>query len=233
VRIAGIIPAAGYGTRLKRPGGSKEVYRVGAKPVMDYEIERMRLAPCDQLRVVTRPEKTDVIEHARHHGAVIVEGHPSCLAQSFFTGLKDLPDDHVALLGFPDSLWWPEPNDGYRHVIEFFRSGGWDVALGLLPAPDMRREEPVLYDHDSGRVWGLEFKPEHPSADRTWACAVATVGVLRGLEDHEEAGIFFNSLCPTGRVGALPLTGTFIDMGTAPGLEHALDALGAAAPVAL
>jgi dTDP-glucose pyrophosphorylase len=230
MRLVGVIPAAGYGTRLKRPGGSKEVYRVGGRPLIDYEIGRMRLAPIDELRVVTRPEKTDVIEYAtEQHGAVIVKGHPPCLAQSFYTGIRALADDDVALLGFPDSLWWPEPNDGYRDVVEFFRSGSWDVALGLLPAPDMRREEPVLWDPTTGVVSSLEFKPEHPSADRTWACAVASVRVLRGLESFEEAGVFFNSLCRSGRVGALPLAGEFIDMGTARGLEHALAALETAA----
>jgi glucose-1-phosphate thymidylyltransferase len=227
MRIVGVIPAAGYGTRLQPRNCSKEVYRIGGRPVMDYEIERMRQAPCSELRVVTRPEKRDVIEHAARQGAVVVEAHPPSLGQSYFAGLRDLPDEDVALLGFPDSIW--EPVDGYRIVLEFFRTGDWDVALGLLPAPDMSREEPVIFDRESGRVSRLEFKPERPSADRTWACAVAPARVLRGLEQHDEPGIYFNSLCPTGRVGAIPLPGDgmFLDMGTPKGLEHAMSALAA------
>jgi hypothetical protein len=193
---------------------------------MDYEIGRMRRAPCDELRVVTRPEKRDVIENARRHGAIVVEAYPPSLGQSFYTGLRDLPDTDVVLMGFPDSVW--EPVDGYRITLGFLREGGWDVALGLLPAPDMRREEPVIFDRDSGRVSQLEFKPDQPSADRTWACAVAPVRVLRGLEWEDEPGQYFNGLCPDGRVGALPLPGEsmFLDMGTAKGLEHTLAALG-------
>jgi NDP-sugar pyrophosphorylase family protein len=227
MRVVGVIPAAGYGTRLQPRDCSKEVYPIGGRPVMDYEIERMREAPCDELRVVTRPEKRDVIEHARRHGAVVVEGYPRSLGQSFYTGLKELPDEDIVLMGFPDSVW--EPVDGYRQVLEFMRAGGFDVALGLLPAPDMRREEPVLYDRSSGRVSRLEFKPEHPSADRTWACAVAPVQILRGLEHEDEPGQFFNRICGERRVGALPLQGDgmFLDMGTPKGLEHALAALAA------
>jgi dTDP-glucose pyrophosphorylase len=223
--VAGIVPAAGYGTRLQRTGGSKEVYPIGGRPVMDYEIERQRRAPCDQVRVVTRPEKADVIEHAEELGTVVIEAYPESLARSYFTGIEDLDDDDVALLGYPDSVWEPEPHDGYRTVLEFFRAGDWDVALGLLPAPDMSREEPVTYDHETGRVERLQFKPKHPEAPSTWAGAVAYVGVLRGLEAAQEPGKFFNGHAATGRVGATPLEGRFLDMGTMAGLEHVLGAM--------
>jgi dTDP-glucose pyrophosphorylase len=225
MRIVGVIPAAGYGTRLQPRDCSKEVYPIGGRPVMDYEVERMNQAPCDELRVVTRPEKRDVIDNARRHDAVVVEAYPRSLAQSFFAGLRGLANEDVVLLGFPDSIWEPEPHDGYRRVLEFFRGGDWEVALGLLPAPDMRREEPVTFDEQSGRVSQIEFKPEDPSGDATWAGAVATARVLRGLEHEEEPGRYFNSLCPQGRVGAVRLAGTFLDMGTPKGLEAVLAAL--------
>jgi glucose-1-phosphate thymidylyltransferase len=223
--VVGVVPAAGYGTRLQPRESSKEVYLVGGRPVMDYELERLAQAPCDEIRVVTRPEKHDVIENARRHGAKVIETYPKSLAGSYFAGLRELDEEDVALLGFPDSIW--EPADGYRRVLEFLRDGGFDVALGLLPAPDMRREEPVIYDRDSGRVERLEFKPERPSADRTWVAAAAPAGVLRGLEREEEPGKYFNRLAEEGRVGAFPLPGggMFLDMGTPAGLEHALAAL--------
>jgi glucose-1-phosphate thymidylyltransferase len=221
VRVVGIIPAAGYGTRLQPRPGSKEVFPIGGRPVMDYEVERMRAAPCDELRVVTRPEKRDVIENARRHGAVVIEAHPPSLGQSLYAGLRGLDDDDVVLIGFPDSLW--EPVEGYRLLLEFRDRGGWDVALGLLPAPDMRREEPVIFDRGSGRVSELEFKPAHPSADMTWVCAAAPAALLmEGLADEDEPGKLFNRLCGGGQVGALPLPGSaFVDMGTATGLKIA------------
>jgi hypothetical protein len=36
---------------------SKEMLEVDGRPVIDYPVERMRAAACDELRVVTRPEK--------------------------------------------------------------------------------------------------------------------------------------------------------------------------------
>ena len=38
---------------------------VGGRPVIDFLIERLWLGGCEEIRVVTRPEKRDVIEYAR------------------------------------------------------------------------------------------------------------------------------------------------------------------------
>lgn len=189
---------------------------------MDYLIERMLEAPCTELRVVTRPEKRDVIENARRHGASVVQAYPASLGASLFAGLRDLADDDVALLGFPDAIWQP-PVNGYGRILKLL-DAGWDVALGLLRAPDMRREEPVIFD-DSGKVRRIEFKPERPSSDRTWACAAAHVRTLRALEHEPEPGVYFNRLSAEGRVGAVPLPGMFLDIGTPKGLEVALASL--------
>jgi UTP-glucose-1-phosphate uridylyltransferase len=58
--IVGVIPAAGYATRLQPLPCSKEICVVGGKPVMDYLVEQMRIGGCSELRVITRPEKRDV-----------------------------------------------------------------------------------------------------------------------------------------------------------------------------
>jgi dTDP-glucose pyrophosphorylase len=222
-RLVGVIPAAGYATRLQPIECSKEVYPVGGKPVMDYAVERLRRAGCSELRVVTRPEKRDVIENARRHGAIVVEGYPQSLAESYFTGLTELDDNDVVLLDFPDAIW--QPLDGLARVVEFLHEGGWDVALGLLLSPEPRRQEPVTFD-ESGRVARIDFKPEHPPARAlTWACAAAVAAILRPLEYQSEPGVYFNSLCAERRVGALELPGTFLDMGTPGGLEAALASL--------
>ncbi len=219
--VVGIIPAAGYGTRLKDRTCSKEVYPIGGRPVMDYLVERMLQVPDAQLRVVTRPEKEDVIARARHHGAVVIEGHPPSLGASVYAGTAGLDDDDVGLIGFPDAVW--EPLDGYVRTLALLGQG-WDVALGLLRAPDMRREEPVITAED-GRVLRMEFKPETPSSEWTWGCAAAPIRVLRGLEDESQPGIYFNRLAQSGRVGAIHLPGTFLDMGTVRGLELTREAV--------
>jgi len=219
VATVGVIPAAGYATRLQPLKLSKEVYPIGGRPVMDYLVERMRAAPCTELRVVTRPDKRDVIENAARQRATVIEATPSTLAESLLAGMDGLADDDVVLLGFPDSIW--EPVDGFARVIELL-GAGWDVGLGLFQATDLRRYEPVVFD-GSGRVLRIEFKPRHPSSSWIWGCAAAAVRTLGGLEPEQEPGLFFDSLCRERRVAGLRLSDAYIDMGTHSGLREAVE----------
>src|SRR5215211_2788599 len=88
--VVGVVPAAGHAVRLQPLPCSKEVLPVGGRPVLDYLVERMRVAPCDEVRVVTRPEKRDVAERARALGAHVVEGHPQSVADSLLLGMDGL-----------------------------------------------------------------------------------------------------------------------------------------------
>ena len=188
---------------------------------MDFLVERMRRAPCSELRVVTRPEKRDVIENATRHAARIVEARPPSPAASFFAGMQELTDDDVVLLGYPDSIW--EPVDGYARVLELL-DAGWEVALGLFRAEDLRRYEPVVFD-DSGNVIRIEFKPERPSSSWLWGCAAASARALHGLGQAEEPGMYFDTLCRQGIVASVCLSETYVDMGTREGLREALELL--------
>ena len=221
--VAGVIPAAGYATRLQPLEISKEVYPVGGRPVIDYLIERMRAAPCDEIRVVTRPDKRDVIEHAVERGATVIGARPPTLARSVLEGMRGLADDDVVLLGFPDSIW--EPVDGYALVLERLRDG-FEVALGLFRAADPRRCEPVVVD-EAERVVRVEFKPERPSSEWIWGCAAARVAALRGLEHEDEPGHLFDSLAAAGVVAGVRMSGSYVDMGTPDGLDEAISRSGA------
>lgn len=205
-----MVPAAGYATRLQPLECSKEVYPIHGRPVMDYLIERMRLAPCDELRVVTRPDKTDVIAYCAEHGATVIQARPASLAQSLLCGIEGLAAQDIVLIGFPDSIW--APVDGYRHVVRLLTQG-WQVALGLFQAEGLQRFEPVLTD-GTARVQHIEFKPATPSSDWLWGCAAAPAEVLSGLRDHAEPGIFFDALARSGVVGAIQLSTEYLDMGT-------------------
>ena len=81
--VIGIVPAAGFATRLQPLEGSKEMHSVDGRAVMDYALERLRAAPCGEIRVVTRPEKKDVVAHAEAQGATVVLGRPQTVAESF------------------------------------------------------------------------------------------------------------------------------------------------------
>jgi dTDP-glucose pyrophosphorylase len=216
VTIVGVIPAAGYATRLQPLECSKEVYPIRGRPMMDYLVERMQRAACNELRVVTRPEKTDVIANATRHGAKVIEARPASLAQSLLHGIDGLSSQDIVLVGFPDSLW--EPVDGYRGVIQLLDQG-WKVALGLFRAEEMRRYEPVLMG-ENARVHRIEFKPAKPSSNWLWGCAAASSGVLRGMRHYGEPGVFFDSLARSGVVGATRLSTEYVDMGTRDALRQ-------------
>lgn len=216
--LVGLIPAAGHATRLGRQPSSKELLEVRGRPAIDHLVERMRAAAPDELRVVTRPEKADVVEHCEALGARVVLGHPGDVAASLQLGLDGLADDDEVLVGFPDSLW--EPADGYVRVLSALRAGSAaDVALGLFEADELERADVVVCDPD-GRVTRIEVKPETPPSDVLWGIAATRVGALRGLTEGTEPGAHFAALAGESRVIGVRLSSDWIDMGTPESLER-------------
>jgi glucose-1-phosphate thymidylyltransferase len=217
VRIVGVIPAAGHAVRLQPLPHSKEVLDVGGRPVMDYLVDRMRAARVDELRVVTRPEKEDVIVNAGRLGASVVLGRPATLNASFETGLDGLAPSDIALLGFPDSLW--EPLDGYVRLVERVKAGA-DVALGLFEAPGIEGSDYLVLD-DSGAIIDIDVKPKRPRSPWIWGCAAARVRALGGIAQVEWPSTHMLSLRERGvEVAAVPLSATYLDIGTPSSLER-------------
>lgn len=213
VAIVGVIPAAGYATRLQPLNCSKEVLPVRGRPVMDYLIERMRRANCDELRVVTRPEKEDVIRTAQACGATVILGRPETAVRSMALGMAGLAADDIVLLGFPDSIW--DPVDGYLHLLALLASGH-AVALGLFQTSEPARGDVVTCDGDS--VTQIDIKPEQPSSTWIWGCAATTVARLAGADAAPELSVHLNRLCRDGLVGGVRLQ-NFVDIGTKSSLK--------------
>jgi hypothetical protein len=137
--------------------------------------------------------------------------------------MKDLADDDIALLGFPDSIW--EPPDGYSTVIELL-GNGCEVAFGLFHTSEPERCEVVTLSDaaaSSSQVAKIELRPPAPTSNLIWGCAAAPASVLRGLEHEREPGEYFNTLCPKGVVAGIWLSDTYIDIGTHEGLGEALE----------
>lgn len=218
--LIGLIPAAGHATRLGRQPSSKEVIEVRGRPAMDHLVERMRAAGPDELRVVTRPEKADVVEHCQRIGARVVLGHPGDVAASLQLGIAGLDDDDEVLIGFPDSLW--EPLDGYVRLLEALRDGA-DAALGLFEADELERADVVVCDPE-GRVTRIEVKPEEPPSDVLWGIAATRVRALRALTEGTEPGAHFSALAAYGRVTGIRLSAEWIDIGTPESLQRVREA---------
>ncbi len=218
-RIAGVIAAAGYATRLQPLSGSKEMLPINGRPVMDYVIDRMRTAGCSEVRVVTRPEKTDVIAHGEEIGATVIRAHPKTPGESFAAGMAGLASEDIVLIGWPDTIW--EPLDGYVPLVQAVEEGR-EIALGLFETPDLERSDVLSFD-DSGRITGIHIKPAEPPSTWIWGCAAARRRALNGLERKEWPGSFFNELCQNGvDLYAVPLSRAWLDIGTKETLERAL-----------
>ena len=213
-RMVGIVPAAGHATRLQPLIGSKETYRIAGKPLMDHLIDRMWEATCTDIRVVTRPEKIDVISHAERIGLTVVRARPTSVSRSLLAGLEGTDPEDVVLLGFPDTIW--EPLDGFVHLLDALH--GFEAALGLFRGREPQRSDVVEFA-ESGLVTSVEVKPPVPKSDWVWGMAAARRRSLGVLANHPEPGAAFNSMCAGGGIVGVPLGGPFDDLGTREALE--------------
>ncbi len=210
--IVGVLPAAGYATRLQPLDCSKEVLPVGGRPVMDYVVDRMRAGGATSLVVVTREEKQDVVAHAREIGATVVLAAPDTVTESFDAAIRHLPDDDVVLIGLPDTIW--EPADGYRRLVGEVERGR-EIALGLFRLTrDLERSDVVTVS-DDGLVERVHVKPRTPPSSWVWGCAAARARSLRDLATDPWPGGYFDALARSGvAIGAVRLSDVWIDIGT-------------------
>lgn len=183
---------------------------MGGRPVLDYLVERMRAAPCADVRIVTRPEKTDVAERAAALGAVVVEGHPPSVADSLLLGMEGLAPDDVVLFGFPDSIW--EPVDGFASLLGALGEER-EVVLGLFSTRELERSDVVVFA-EPDRVTEIHVKPERPPSALVWGCMAARVAALEGVRGHTEPGRYLDGLAREGRVHGVRFRTEFIDIGT-------------------
>jgi glucose-1-phosphate thymidylyltransferase len=215
----GVIAAAGYATRLQPLSCSKEVLEIGGRPIMDYVLERMRIAGCDELRVVTRQEKEDVAARAWELGATVVFAYPETTSESFAAGIVGLDAEDIVLIGWPDTLW--EPEDGYLPLVEAVQAGR-EIALGLFEAraEDLRRSDVIAFDARGG-IAGIHVKPTHPPSTWVWGCAAARAFALEGLEREEWPGSFFESRRRQGvELYGVRLSDVWLDVGTKEALKR-------------
>ena len=222
MEIVGVIPAAGHALRLQPLVGSKEMLEIGGRPVMDFLVERMRAGGCTTLRIVTRPEKEDVIAHAEEIGAEIALAYPTTVSESLLAGMDGLEKDDIALIGFPDTIW--DPVDGYVQPVAAVQEGA-SAGLGLfrIDASDLPRSDVVVFGADD-RIEGIDVKPAAPASEWIWGCAAARVHTWSGLERAEWPGGFIDLLCREGGdVRGFRLSDVWLDVGTHDALRRAHD----------
>lgn len=234
----GIIPAAGVGSRIQPLAFSKELLPVGSqwvqgverpKAVSEYLVERMIRAGARKLCFVISPGKSDIVEYyggevGPAHVCYTVQPRPAGLCDALFRALPWIGPREDALVGLPDTVWFPE--DGLTRL-------GGGLSFLLFPV-----ERPELFDavvtDGGGNVRAIEVKRRDPSTRWIWGAFKVTGAVLaelhalwleRGRSDEYLGSLVNAWLERGGRAGALRAGEAYVDVGTLHGYHEALQLL--------
>jgi CTP:molybdopterin cytidylyltransferase MocA len=228
-----VIPAAGHATRLQPIAASKEMLTVAGRPLIEHLVERLSVVGPTRIRVVTRPEKTDLRDHAAQRGWEVVLGHPDHVAASLLLGFEGLADDEIVVVGFPDTLI--DAPDAASTVLAALVDSALvgnahpaahpatqaDVALGLFHTAEPWRGDVVTLVTVGTAEYVTSVVPKptgptDPARDLVWGLLAGRVGPLRALADVTEPGHLWDRWARqgTGRVRAAMLSGRYRDLGT-------------------
>jgi glucose-1-phosphate thymidylyltransferase len=235
----GIIPAAGMGTRIQPLAFSKELLPVGGriaggslrpKAVSEYVVERMLRAGADKLCFVISPGKSDIVKYyggriENAQVAYVVQPEPAGLCDALFRALPLVREDEPALIGLPDTVWFPE--DGYcalpTDVLSFL----------LFPVSHPELFDAVISD-EHGEVQEIQVKQEHPGSHWVWGglrVPGRVLGALHALwlernRADEYLGTLVNEyLARGGRARCVKAGSAYFDVGTLDGYRLAMQSL--------
>ena len=184
-RIVGLMPAAGEATRLSPLPFSKELYPVGhmrlkrsddlrPKAVCIYLLEKMKLAGIDDVYIILRKGKWDILAYL---------GDGSLLDMNFAYLMMNLPfgvpytlnqafpfiRDAIVAFGFPDIIFQPE--NAFKELLDRHNTSQADIVLGLFPV-DMPAKFHMVESSNDGRVRRIIMNPTATHLKYTWIIAV-------------------------------------------------------------
>lgn len=234
----GIIPAAGAGARIQPLAFSKELLPVGTrvdaagehpKAVSEYLVERLIVAGVRKICVIVAPSKWDI---ASYYGAsvgdarlcYVVQQRPAGLCDAIFCAAPFIGDDEYALIGLPDTVWFP--------------IDGLALLKGELSFLLFEVEKPGLFDavvtDDRGRVSQIQVKDPRAATHWVWGAIRVHGRVLRELYElwltrdprDPYLGTLVNEyIARGGEAFALKAGRSYVDVGTVDGYRRALEAL--------
>jgi glucose-1-phosphate thymidylyltransferase len=238
-RVWGIVPAAGLGTRIQPLAFSKELLPVGTRrdgngerprAVCEYLVERMRNARATRICFVVSPAKTDILSYfggqlGDTSICYAIQQNPLGLCDALFTALPFMTADDQALVGLPDTVWFPA--DGFCSLP--------DDELSFLLFPVNR---PQLFDavicEDNGAVSEIQVKRQNPATHWVWGAFKLSGRILAELYElwrqrnrqDEYFGTLVNAyISQGGRATALKRGEVYVDVGTLHGYREAVRVL--------
>ncbi|MDA8020226.1 MAG: nucleotidyl transferase [Thermoanaerobaculia bacterium] len=181
--ILGLMPAAGFATRLGQQPSSKEVLPVAvdgvSQPVCAPLLRAWSKAGIGRAIIILRRGKWDIpdrlgdgSEFGLDLSYLVVEETRS-VPETLNRAQRWLDDCDVAI-GFPDILL--RPNDAWHRLVRFHREGSRDLSFGCFPCDRPGKADMVDLDAD-GRLLDLVVKDPECSYRWTWSIAIWTPAV--------------------------------------------------------
>jgi glucose-1-phosphate thymidylyltransferase len=232
----GIIPAAGVGSRIQPLAFSKELLPVGSRldngterprAVSEYLVERMVTGGAHKICFVISPGKSDILEY--YGGEVFsaavcyaVQPQPAGLCDAIFRALPLVRPDEPAVVGLPDTVWFPED------ALLALPDGELSFLLFPVERPDLF--DAVLTD-SGGQV--LEIRVKQPDIGWRWVWGAFKMpgAVLEELHDlwrerqcaDEYIGTLVNAyLARGGHASGVRAGSAYVDVGTLNGYREAI-----------
>ena len=128
--MIGIIPAAGYGTRLYELGKEypKSILPYKEKPLLVHNVEWLRLQGCDDIRIVVSHQEEKIREVAVRYGLEVTITNPTNmggLSQSVLSGIEVSPADGPVLIVLGDILVESDKLDYDKNWLSTFEVSDW------------------------------------------------------------------------------------------------------------
>ncbi|MBV9481695.1 MAG: nucleotidyltransferase family protein [Acidobacteria bacterium] len=239
MKIWGVIPAAGLGTRIQPLAFSKELLPVGTRrdgetdrprAISEYLLDRMLLAGATRICFVISPAKTDIMNYfgGQLENAAIcyaMQSNPKGLCDAIFTALPFVAPGDDVLIGLPDTVWFPQ--NGFCHLA----AGSFSFLLFPVERPELF--DAVVSD-DQDHVCEIQVKTSAASSKWVWGAFRLPAHDLAKLYDlwrergqqDQYIGTLVNEYIDRGAVvNAVRRGERYVDVGTLHGYREAVTLL--------
>lgn len=194
-QITGIIPAAGYASRLPKLPCSKEIYplrieknnenhAVKTQVASTSILNHMSRAGANKAFMIIRKEKWDIpqfLEDGSEFNLNLSYIVTPPTNGTIYSIIKALPfiQSEIVLLGFPDiQIYTHNP---FSPLLEKLEDSNVDIVLGLFEAENPTKVDMVELNPD-GSLKSVEVKPKHSKLSLTWLIAAWKPTFTREIE---------------------------------------------------
>lgn len=194
--VVGLIPCAGYATRIAPIPCSKEILPIGlgltrdgsvrTKVVSHHLLERMHVGGVRKAFFILRNGKWDIPSYYGDGASLdmnlgyLMMGLPYGAPYTLDQAYPFVRGKRIAL-GFPDILL--EPRDAFKRAFSRLKASRADLVLGLFPVRDTRFADMIRVDR-AGKVSDLLIKPDNTKLKFGWAFAVWTSSFSDYLHEY-------------------------------------------------